>query len=555
MKLEEVPDILQEVEQTLKGGELSPQVEEAVQKLLNLVEQLVAQQRNLAAEVQRLKELLEAKKRGKTTADQTAEKKPDDHSSEQQRRERQPPAAKSAHDRRSFKPLVVHEERPCPVDPQGLPPDAQRCLDEPVVVQDIRIAAHNIRFLREVYYSPSLDKYFRGPLPPGFDAGDFGPELRSLIIALKYCGNMSEPKIRELLDNFEVQVSAGSTSHVLTDTAEEFADDDHEIFLAGVGSTTYQQTDDTSARVAGEFWHTHILCNPFYTLFATHPHKDRLTILAVLQNIRTEGLQYRFDGTTRQWLAEWKLPQVWQARVAELGDCTLTAAELKATLDAWFGADRAPQTRLDIEQAAAIVYYRQQTDVPVVQTLVCDDAPQAKSITESLALCWIHDGRHYAKLTPVVPSHAEKLAAFQTRYWDYYAKLQRYRDGPSPTFAAELRTEFDTLFSTETGYAALDDRIAKTHAKAAELLTVLTHPQVPLHNNTSELGARVSARRRDVSLHSRRPRGARAMDIFTTIVQTCKKLGVSAYRYFRARLLRSPDHPHLAALIRAAASV
>jgi hypothetical protein len=33
------------------------------------------------------------------------------------------------------------------------------------------------------------------------------------------------------------------------------------------------------------------------------------------------------------------------------------------------------------------------------------------------------------------------------------------------------------------------------------LLTVLEHPQVPLHNNQSELGTRVSARRRDVSLH------------------------------------------------------
>jgi Transposase IS66 family len=555
MKLEEVSDILKEVEQTLKCGELSPQVEGAVQKLLNLVEQLVAQQRNLLAEVQRLKELLEAKKRGKTTGDMATEKQAGDHSSEKQRRERQPPAAKVTPDLRSFKPLAVHEERRCPVDPQLLPPDAQRCGDEPVVVQDIRVAAHNIRFLREVYYSPSLDKYFRGPLPPGFDAGDFGPELRSLIIALKYCGNMSEPKIRELLDNFDVPVSAGSTSHVLTDTAEEFARDYHEIFLAGVGSTTYQQTDDTSARVAGQFWHTHILCNPFYTLFATHPHKDRLTILAVLQNIPTEELRYRFDATTRQWLSQWELPQVWQARVAGLGDRTLTAAELKTTLDAWFGQDRRPQTRLDIEQAAAIVYYRQQTDVPVVQTLVCDDAPQAKSVTESLALCWIHDGRHYAKLTPVVPSHVEKLAAFQTRYWDYYAKLQRYRDGPSPTLAAELRTEFDTLFSTQTGYAALDDRIAKTRAKSAELLTVLLHRQVPLHNNTSELGARVSARRRDVSLHSRSQRGARAMDIFTTIVQTCKKLGVSAYRYFRARLLRSPDHPRLGALIRAAASV
>jgi len=121
--------------------------------------------------------------------------------------------------------------------------------------------------------------------------------------------------------------------------------------------------------------------------------------------------------------------------------------------------------------------------------------------------------------------------------------------------AERLRGEFDALFSTRTGYASLDDRIAKTAAKKNELLTVLSHPEVPLHNNASELGARVSARRRDVSLHSKSVRGARAMDIFTTLVQTCKKLRVSAYDYLRDRLSRRYAMPALADQILANASV
>jgi hypothetical protein len=365
---------------------------------------------------------------------------------------------------------------------------------------------------------------------------------------------MSEAKILELLENFEVQISSGSVSHLLTDTADDFADEYRDLFLAGVSSTTYQHLDDTSARVAGQFWHTHILCNPFYTLYATHPHKDRLTILAVLQNTQTQELRFRFDATTRQWLKQWELPQVWQERVAALEDCTLSARELKTLLDAWFGEDHQPQTRLDIEQAAAIVYYRQQTAVPVVPTLVCDDARQFKFVTENLSLCWIHQGRHYARVTPVVPSYAEQLSAFQERFWDYYAALQRYRDGPTPAEAERLRQEFDTLFTTQTGYDALDARIAKTRTKQAELLTVLSHPEVPLHNNPAELGSRVSARRRDVSLQSKAPRGARAMDIFTTLVQTCKKLGVSAYAYLRDRLSQANQLPRLATLLRTAAA-
>jgi hypothetical protein len=157
-------------------------------------------------------------------------------------------------------------------------------------------------------------------------------------------------------------------------------------------------------------------------------------------------------------------------------------------------------------------------------------------------------------LTPVVPSHAEQLSTFQERFWDYYAALQRYRDGPTPTEAERLRGEFETLFSTQTGYEALDARIAKTRAKQAELLTVLSHPEVPLHNNPAELGSRVSARRRDVSLQSKIPRGARAMDIFTTLVQSCKKLGLSAYAYLRDRLREAHEIPRLAILVRAAAA-
>jgi len=112
-----------------------------------------------------------------------------------------------------------------------------------------------------------------------------------------------------------------------------------------------------------------------------------------------------------------------------------------------------------------------------------------------------------------------------------------------------LRLEFDELFSTRTGYAALDDRIAKTAAKKDELLTVLLVPSVPLHNNASELQARVSARRRDVSLHSRSIRGARARDIFTTFVQTAKLHSVSAYAYFRDRLRQRFELPSLATVI------
>jgi hypothetical protein len=555
MGTSDVQAIVERVDQLLAKEELSERVEAAIQKLLNVVEALSADKKALADEVERLRKQLEQKKKAKTTTNSDKDDNQDtnsDHSSEKRRRNVRKKERQKVKDRRSFKDLTIHDTVECLVDPATLPPDAVRLDDEIVVVQDVEIKPKNTKFQRQVFYSATQQQYYRGPLPAGYDHGDFSANLRALIVTLKYCGNMSEPKIGEFLENFDVQVSSGSISNILTNSASDFEQDYHDVLIAGLSSTTYQQTDDTSARVKGEFWHTHILCNPFYTLYSTRPHKDRLAVLGVLQNM--DELQFRLGQETLTLLeTEFSIPEKWQPKIAGLGEVEFAAPEFKTLLDDWFGK-RNQQLRIAIEHASAIVYYRHQSSVPVVRTLVCDDAGQFKLLTDKLALCWIHQGRHYEKLSPVVGRHADALDAFQERFWGYYASLQDYRAGPTEKLAAKLRLEFDELFSTRTGYEALDDRISKTESKRDKLLTVLSEPSVPLHNNASELGARVSARRRDVSLHSRSERGVRAMDIFTTLVQTSKKLGLSAYAYLRDRLSGSLGLPSLAQSIHQAAA-
>jgi hypothetical protein len=555
MGTSDVQSIIEQVERLLAAAELSAQVETAIQLLLNVVEALSADRQSLAAEVQQLRNQLEQKKKAKTTrgdeGDDKNQKSASDHSSEKRRRTLREKKRPKAQDRRSFKDLPIHETIECPVDPATLPADAVRLEDEIVIVQDVEIRPKNTKFQRQVFYSAARQQYYRGPLPAGCDHGDFSANLRSLILSLKYCGNMSEPKIGEFLENFDVQVSTGSLSNILTNTAREFEQEYQDLLVAGLASTSYQQTDDTSARVNGQFWHTHVLCNPFYTLYSTRRHKDRLDVLKVLQN--ADELQFRFGQQTLELLRnEFSIPQKWQTELAALGEVEFTTEELNTRLDDWFG-QRNKQLCTAIQQASAIVYYHHQELVPVVRTLVCDAAGQFKLLTDRLALCWIHEGRHYEKLSPVVSRHEKVLEQFRERFWNYYAALHDYRAGPTTVLAEQLRMEFDDLFATRTGYSALDDRIGQTEAKRNELLTVLSEPTVPLHNNASELGARVSARRRDVSLHSRSEHGARAMDVFTTLVQTSKKLGVSAYAYLRDRLSLRFEMPSLAQSIRQAA--
>jgi len=74
-------------------------------------------------------------------------------------------------------------------------------------------------------------------------------------------------------------------------------------------------------------------------------------------------------------------------------------------------------------------------------------------------------------------------------------------------------------------------------------------PRLPLHNNESELGARVQARVRDVSFQTRSDKGTKIKDTFMTINQTAKKLGVSFYDYVYDRVTGKFELPSLAELI------
>ena len=176
-----------------------------------------------------------------------------------------------------------------------------------------------------------------------------------------------------------------------------------------------------------------------------------------------------------------------------------------------------------------MVAYQQRPDA--INLLVCDDAPQFKGIAHQEVLCWVHEGRHYKKLKPLIRLHQEQLDIFLTDFWSYYRQLLSYKLQPCPQQALVLSEAFDTLFSRDTGYEVLDERIKKTAAKKDQLLVVLEHPNVPLHNNESELGARRQARKRDVSLQTKNEKGTQAKDTMMTIVQTAKKLGVNLLDY------------------------
>jgi hypothetical protein len=518
-------------------------------QLLNLIEAVSADLRDAQVENQRLRDENNRLKgeQGKPKIKANSPKPPRaDYSSEKERHKPKP------HKKRAKKAnLKIHREQTLEVDKASLPLDAEFKGYEDVVVQDVVFRADNVCFHKEKYWADSTDKTYLAELPRGYE-GQFGPGLKALTLTLYFGGGMSEPKIRGLYENIGVQVSAGQLSNLLIKGQEEFHAEKAEVCEAGLRSSPWQHTDQTSTRVDGQNQHCNIVCNPLYTVYATTPQKDRLSVLDVLQNgrerrfrLNEEALGYLesvpLSKATRNWLLAGCSDQDWDEQ---------TFVERLDTR--WPNLNT--QQRQAILSAAAVAAYHSGVDTPIVRLLICDDAPQFNWIAEELALCWVHEGRHYKKLMPVFVHHLELLSDFRKQFWDFYDELSAYQQHPTPEESVRLETKFDRLFSTCTGYDALDTRITKTREKKRSLLMVLKYPEIPLHNNPAELEARQRVRKRDVSFGPRTQDGVNAWDTFMSLAATATKLGISFYQYIHDRISKANQIPSLASLIEARAS-
>jgi hypothetical protein len=405
----------------------------------------------------------------------------------------------------------------------------------------------NTNYQLEIFYSPSEGKIYTAKLPEGVK-GEFGPRLRTHIYTLYHVANVSEPKIHELLENMGVYISKATISRILTEDNDLFHEEKSEIFQSGLSSTTYQQIDDTSARVNGSNCHTQIICNPYYTAYFTVPNKNRETILDLFLcgNEKT----YCFNEEAFELMEGFNVSKIWIEKLSSLKGKKYNKEEMRREIDCIFSSDGHKITKMRVLEGCSIAAYHQMTNIPVVTTLLSDEAPQFKQLTSQHANCWVHDGRNYKKLRPLTLYYKRKLEVFLDRYWDYYRKLCEFRIKPDAEVAEQLGAEFDQLFSTVTWYEQLDERIRKTKEKKKGLLMVFKMPEIPLHNNAAELAARVKVRKRDVSLQTVTDAGTKANDTFMTIVQTAKKLDVSAYNYILDRVSKKFEMPSLAQLIR-----
>ena len=186
---------------------------------------------------------------------------------------------------------------------------------------------------------------------------------------------------------------------------------------------------------------------------------------------------------------------------------------------------------------------------PLINKLIADDVPQFKKIVDFLGLCWIHEERHYEKMIPIVPYHQELLKKVISQIWDYYKELKLYKENPNEEDKIRLNIEFDDIFTQQTGYDALNERVRLTFNKKDELLLVLDHSEIPLHNNLSEIGERTVVIKRKISGGVRGEAGKISWENGLTILSTCKKHAINFYSYVRDIFAGCSNRLHLSDLI------
>jgi len=511
-----------------------------VVQLLNLIEAQAAEIATLRAENQQLRNENDRLKGGSGKPDikPSVKSAPRDHSSEAERQVRTPRGKPKKNCT-----LTVTREQRCVVDPATLPPDARFNGMRETIVQDLVIQVEVIRFVREEWYVPSTKRTILAPLPPGYHGG-FGPTTHTIVPSLGHGANVSQPALHTFLQDVGMQIGTGTVARMLLDQNGHWAEEAEAVHATGMASGDWVASDQTSTRVDGQNEVCHVVGNALFTSYHTRPGGTRQDVLAILWG---QEPVFRLNDEAVAWLEATSLPHPLRKRLL-LGlpwDTELTDAELRQHLaDADVRLNR--QQQQQVGDALAVAAYHAQTGVRVLPILLSDDAAVYDYLTETHALCWIHDWRHYAKLRPQVPHHQALLDAFRKDYWAFYRDLLAYREAPSKEERARLADAFDTLVDQETGYEALDDRIVKTADKRVQLLAVLDHPDLPLHNNDMELGARRRVRKRDVSFGPQSRAGARAWDTFQTLAATAAKLGVRFFHYLRDRLVSPDTTPSLA---------
>ena len=135
-------------------------------------------------------------------------------------------------------------------------------------------------------------------------------------------------------------------------------------------------------------------------------------------------------------------------------------------------------------------------------------------------MCWVHAERLINKLITFTEAQRLAVETVQDQLWQLYQDLKAYKNLTSEQQQqqkAALEARFDQIFTKTTSFETLNQVLRRLYQRKAELLKVLSRPELPLHNNVSEQDKREFVTKRKISGGTRSDCGRRCRDTFASL--------------------------------------
>ena len=527
---------------TISDAELTP----LVRKLISIIGQQAAQIQRQSEQIQRQSEQIDALKeeiaklkglegRPKIAPSRLNDKKRDSTAASD--------AKRPGSDKQSKKVSLDIDET-IVVPPAKIPSDSRYLGTREFDVQNLIIKTHNIRYLLEEWLTPD-GRYISGEPPEDARRGHFGVDLVSFILYQHHQCHVTQPLLHEQLQEFGVDISAGQVNHFLTEDLDLFHVEKDEILKAGLEVSSFVQVDDTGARHDGKNGYCTYIGNELFAWYGSTGSKSRINFLELLS---AGKVSYRLSEAAFRYMVEEKLSKV---VVRTLRRSTRRVFKDQAD---WLeslkqlGISRPGHVRLITEAALYGALLAGGFNSELV--ILSDDAGQFNVPLLPHALCWIHAERAFKRLIPMTDEQREDQAEIADAFWQLYRDLKGYKDKPRKRRRQQIERTFEALFQRRTSFESLNLALRRIYDNRVELLMVLDHPDLPLHNNSAESDIREYVKRRKVSGGTRSDSGQGSRDTFTALKKTCRKLGLAFWRYLHDRLGKAGEIVYLPELIR-----
>ena len=435
--------------------------------------------------------------------------------------------------------LIIDEDRVVPLE---VGPGWRFRGYKRYTVQELMVEVRVVRYWRPCYQAPD-GQLVIAPLPPEV-RGHFGPNLMRYLVSQHYQCRVTMPLLRQQLNDVGILISAGQISNLLTKGHDAFHAEKAAVKQAGLETARWISVDDTGARHLGINGVTTQIGDDRFTSFDTVASKSRLMFLMTLRGAFQD---YVINPAALLYLHEHDAPETLIDRLIEPDDRVFADEDVWTDHLIALGITGTKAVRLASEAAVAgsLDHHGLLQDAVIVS----DGAGQFDVLRHGL--CWIHAERLIHRLVTVTEEQRAAVALVRHLIWWFYRDLKLYRTDPSARARASLKARFDRIFTRTTGFAELDELLARLQLRKAELLVTLERPEVPLNTNSSERDVRDPVTVRKISGGTRSEDGRRCRDTFLSLKKTCQKNAISFWDYLGDRLgIATKTIRHLPDIIR-----